>query len=503
MPNNHVVNNHSTSTFYQNTKNSNITFQPEEKLTENRETKQINNNNINNDIENTKNNSSKNDDLVICPKSLLEGFNNNSTNCKTNDQKYIREANELHLFSFLNGTNKGNFQKNRKNFPLPYFIDPLSLQKKPNLSRENVLHGLSIDSKLGLVLMDPEIIKKFKGLVSDIIKQVLKAIFGSPISLPVRIFEPKSTLYRICEYWSFAPTFLTKAAETRDAIERMKLVISFAIGGLYIPTKQLKPFNPLLGETFEGEFDDGAKMYAEHICHHPTISTFYIKGKNDLYYLSAYFDFVTGSESFGSVFKIYQKGPVTVNFNKLGDKEKIQYCMPTIKLLNSNTETNRASIWFEEMIFVDVKNNLKAIVCFALDKKSIHSFSGKIIKCAFAPNYKFNQEAINYEKNQVSKAFKQQAISEISGSWLSNINFDSKQYWNIDNYVPSFIKPETNVIPSDGRYREDLIWLFRSWNVEDDETRKLYETYSQSWKLLIEIVQRADREDRKKKRPKK
>ena len=361
---------------------------------------------------------------------------------------------------------------------------------------------MSIDSKLGLVLIDPEIIKKFKGLISEIIKQVLKAIFGNPISLPVRIFDPKSTLYRVCEYWSFAPTYLNKAAETRDALERMKLVISFAIAGLYIPTKQLKPFNPLLGETFQGEFNnDGAKMYAEHTCHHPTISTFYLKGKNDLYYLSAFFDFITATESFGSVMKIYQKGPVMVNFNKLG--ERIQYCMPAIKLLNTNSENNRASIWFEDMVFVDVRNNLKAIVSFAADKKAIHSFSGKIIKNSFAPNYKFNTDAINAEKSQVSKALKQQALSIISGSWLLNINFDNNPYWNINEYVPAFIKPDTHVIPSDGRFREDLIWLYRSWNVEEEEAKKVYETYSQSWKLLLEIVQRADREERKKKRPKK
>jgi len=36
------------------------------------------------------------------------------------------------------------------------------------------------------------------------------------------------------------------------------------------------------------------------------------------------------------------------------------------------------------------------------------------------------------------------------------------------------------VLPSDGRFREDLIWLFGSWNSQDDETRIAYENYSQS-----------------------
>jgi len=449
------------------------------------------------------NNNDNDDNKILLPKNLNTGFNHHIKKHSSSDNKYVNErADYPHLFSFINGTSKGNFFKNRRNFPVPYFINPESLMVKPNLSKASVLYGLSINDKMGLVLLDPEIIKKFKGLVGEIIKQVLKAIFGTPISLPVKIFEPKSTLYRICEYWSFAPSFLPKAAETLDAVTRMKLVISFAIAGLYIPTKQLKPFNPLLGETFQGEFEDGSKMYAEHICHHPTVSSFYIKGKNDLYYLSAFFDFITETESFGSILKIYQKGPVTINFNKLGN-ERIQYCMPTIKLLNSNSEINRASIWFEDMIFVDVKNNLKAVVNFARESKYIHGFQGKIFKFSFPQNYKFNSETMNIEKANVSKANKQPVISNIKGSWLKNIEFENEELWNIDEFIPSYIKPESHVLPSDGRYREDLIWLFRSWNSDDDETKRIYEQYSQSWKLLIEIVQRADREERKKKRPKK
>ncbi len=311
-----------------------------------------------NDISNNK--YEKNEDLIILPNNLNMGYNNFDKINFTNDQKYINNTIENPcLFSFVNNTNKGNFYKNRKNLPIPYYIESKALQICPNLSKDSILYGLEINDKTGLVLIDPVIIKKFKGLIGEIIKQVLKAIFGNPISLPVRIFEPKSTLSRICEYWSFAPQFLNKAAEICDPLTRMKLVISFAIAGLYIPTKQLKPFNPLLGETFQGEFDDGSKIFAEHICHHPTISNFYLKDKNDSYYLSAYFDFSTGTESFGSILKIFQKGPVSINFNKFGN-EKIQYCMPTIKLLNANSEINRASIWVEEMIYVDVKNNLKA-----------------------------------------------------------------------------------------------------------------------------------------------
>ena len=37
-----------------------------------------------------------------------------------------------------------------------------------------------------------------------------------------------------------------------------------------------KPFNPILGETYQGHFDKDTSIYIEHISHHPAISAFHI-----------------------------------------------------------------------------------------------------------------------------------------------------------------------------------------------------------------------------------
>jgi hypothetical protein len=39
-----------------------------------------------------------------------------------------------------------------------------------------------------------------------------------------------------------------------------------------------KPFNPILGETFQG-WIDGCPMYLEQISHHPPISAYYFLGR--------------------------------------------------------------------------------------------------------------------------------------------------------------------------------------------------------------------------------
>lgn len=41
---------------------------------------------------------------------------------------------------------------------------------------------------------------------------------------------------------------------------------------------QRKPFNPILGETYQG-WINGNPIYLEQISHHPPISAFYMSGK--------------------------------------------------------------------------------------------------------------------------------------------------------------------------------------------------------------------------------
>ena len=69
----------------------------------------------------------------------------------------------------------------------------------------------------------------------------------------------------------------------------------------------------------------------------------------------------------------------------------------------------------------------------------------------------------------------------------------------IQAQIPEFIRPVKNCIPSDGRYREDLIWLYRSfYNSKNEEERKLYEDIAQEWKIMMEKFNREERKIRAK-----
>lgn len=364
------------------------------------------------------------------------------------------------------------------------------------MSKEAIFMGLRIDEKIGLVLIDEKISQKFKGIMSKMLKTAMSNFFTKkPISLPITIFEPKSTLQRITDYFSFAPQFLTRASKEIDPIERLKLTITFSIAGLYTASKQLKPFNPLLGETFQGVYDDESTIYCEQISHYPTVARFYLKDNNNLYSFHGYYDFISVNKNFGKKLTVAQTGPNIVDY--LTHKSSIIYNLPKINMMNCDSDIDRSSYWKSVMVFVDIKNNLKAIIKFG-KAPNVNNFEGYITKFTYPKNYKFNikEEITNAKK--VLKEKNPQFISRIKGNWLLNILFDEKSYWNIDKDKPCTIRPADEVIPSDSRFREDLVWLFRSFNTTNENDKQKYLDLAQNWKYLLENTQRSDRELRKK-----
>ncbi|EST06283.1 Oxysterol-binding protein [Kalmanozyma brasiliensis GHG001] len=104
----------------------------------------------------------------------------------------------------------------------------------------------------------------------------------STISFPVSFNCPLSLLQAAAEEYEYASDLLTRAAKSEDWVDRISLVGAFAVSG-YASTKlrnSRKPFNPLLGETFECVREDkNLKFLAEKVVHQPPIVAFYAEGK--------------------------------------------------------------------------------------------------------------------------------------------------------------------------------------------------------------------------------
>ena len=159
------------------------------------------------------------------------------------------------------------------------------------------LKGYTIRDNVGVYCLKKDVVEKQSGIIKEVITQLTKTIWTGGVmslSLPIRIFEPRSMLERISDWFCFAPILLTKAGSMKDKVEAMKYVIAFSISALFRSTEQLKSLNPMLGETYQCEWEDGSKIYFEHTCHTPPVSHFYIKSSNGLYTVSGYIDMGMG-----------------------------------------------------------------------------------------------------------------------------------------------------------------------------------------------------------------
>ena len=430
---------------------------------------------------------------------------NQIINVKDINNPYIYSYIDWHPYSFCTGHRKWGYENGKLKSPSPVFIDNEEWCKSKDLSKEEVLKGILIKEDVGLLLVDPLVCNKFSGMLGDLIKQILKVVFGHKISLNVKLFQPLSLSQTLLNYFSFIPKYILPCVNNDiSPLDRMKYVISFGISGLYMNAMQLKPFNPLISETFQGIFDiedkeNKIEVYSEQTSNYPTLTRYYILNK--MFKMYGFFDLSLETHNFGNRITCFTKGINTIDFFNIN--EKINLSIPSSQIVNAIAKDDRSAHYLGVMIFYDIKNNLRAFVQFAKDPKHISQIKGFIFKYNFPENYKFNfdkeYEMFNkIDMNNLTKnnnIFTQNDIlSTISGSWLNQLYFDGVKYWDIDEDIPTYIKPVYNCLPSDSRFREDLIWLYRSFfKSKNEEERLYYEKLAQNWKLMIEKVQREER----------
>ncbi|XP_077963819.1 oxysterol-binding protein-related protein 2 isoform X6 [Gasterosteus aculeatus] len=101
----------------------------------------------------------------------------------------------------------------------------------------------------------------------------------SKITMPVIFNEPLSFLQRLTEYMEHT-YLLQRANACPDSTQRMKCVAAFAVSAVASQWERTgKPFNPLLGETYELVREDlGFRLLSEQVSHHPPVSAFHAEG---------------------------------------------------------------------------------------------------------------------------------------------------------------------------------------------------------------------------------
>lgn len=90
----------------------------------------------------------------------------------------------------------------------------------------------------------------------------------SLMSVPVWIMEPFTILQKMAEIMEYTE-ILDAADASDDPLMRAAQVAAYCVTPYGASERAWKPFNPILGETFECEVGNGARYIAEQVrtCH--------------------------------------------------------------------------------------------------------------------------------------------------------------------------------------------------------------------------------------------
>ncbi|KAK6506124.1 hypothetical protein TWF506_011047 [Arthrobotrys conoides] len=117
---------------------------------------------------------------------------------------------------------------------------------------------------------------------------ILKSMIGkdmTKMTLPVSFNECTSLLQRVAEDMEYTD-LLDMAAERADSLERLVYVAAFAASEYSSTINRIaKPFNPLLGETYEYcRPDKGFRFFVEQVSHHPPVGAAWAEAPRWSYY---------------------------------------------------------------------------------------------------------------------------------------------------------------------------------------------------------------------------
>ncbi|XP_042555471.1 oxysterol-binding protein-related protein 2 [Dipodomys spectabilis] len=209
---------------------------------------------------------------------------------------------------------------------------------------------------------------------------ILKKCIGlelSKITMPIAFNEPLSFLQRITEYMEHV-YLIHRASRQSQTLERMQSVAAFAVSAVASQWERTgKPFNPLLGETYELIREDlGFRFISEQVSHHPPVSAFYSEGLNQdfMFHGSIY----PKLKFWGKSVEAEPRGTITLEL--LRHNEAYTWTNPTCCVHN----VILGQLWIEQYGTVEILNHSTGDKCVlnfkpcGLFGKELHRVEGHI-----------------------------------------------------------------------------------------------------------------------------
>ncbi|GMI71733.1 OSBP(oxysterol binding protein)-related protein 2A [Hibiscus trionum] len=151
------------------------------------------------------------------------------------------------------------------------------------------------------------------------------------VCLPVYFNEPISSLQKCFEdlEYSYLLDRAYKFGKEGNSLQRILNVAAFAVSGYASSEgRHCKPFNPLLGETYEANYPDkGVRFFSEKVSHHPTLIACHCEGRGWKFWG----DSNLRTKFWGRSIQLDPVGVLTVEFD---DGEIFQWSKVTTSIYN-------------------------------------------------------------------------------------------------------------------------------------------------------------------------
>eukprot|EP00124_Ichthyophonus_hoferi_P000034 Ihof_evm34s1 gene=Ihof_evmTU34s1 len=303
---------------------------------------------------------------------------------------------------------------------------------------------------------------------------VLKNFIGrdlTKIPMPVAFNEPLSMLQRLAEDLEYT-SILNKAAQCQTSQERLCYVAAFTASAYStVISRTYKPFNPLLGETFELDMSHdpryGWRSLAEQVSHHPPIAAMHTEA-DDWEMLQ---QFSMDSKFRGKYMSIVPTGISSVHFKKTGEK----YTWTKVTTTVHNIIVGK--LWIDQHGEMTITDHTTGDVC----------------NLSYVPYSYFGREVPHKIKGTVAdKTGKVHYVLE--GTWDKSMAYwpvdqpeqrtttwevaalppDSDKMYGFSYFACRLNQPMPNVAPTDSRLRPDQHALEnQNYDLADEEKTRL------------------------------
>ncbi|KAH0861747.1 hypothetical protein HID58_090008 [Brassica napus] len=308
----------------------------------------------------------------------------------------------------------------------------------------------------------------------------------SMVTLPVIIFEPMTTLQKMAELMEYSH-LLDMADKTQDPYMRMVYASTWAISVYYAYQRTWKPFNPILGETYEMTNHNGINFIAEQVSHHPPMSAAHAENEHFSYDCTSKLK----SKLLGNSIDFYPVGRTRVTLKR--DGVVLDLVPPPTKahnLIFGRTWVDSSG----EMIMTNLTTGDKAVLYFqpcGWFGSGRYEVDGYVYNSAEEPKIlvtgKWN-ESLSYQACDTEG-------EPLTGTELKEVwkvaeapEKDKYQYTHFAHKINSFDTAPSKLLSSDSRLRPDRYALDTG-----DMTKAGYE------KSSLEERQRAEKRTREEK----